>query len=287
MELPVFTVDSFSSGPFSGNPAAVCLLHSELQDDLYQKIAAEMNLSETAFIRKLNPTDDFHSGARFGLRWFTPATEVPLCGHATLASAAVLFTVTKNSNQTLTFETLSGALRARLDGDYIVMDLPINEPIAQDPKEVKELIKAAVGELTVQDVLYCGSLKKIIVRLSDTYERHVLESLKVDPQSLMRCETTGKVKSLVVTLKGNPAGQPAYDFYSRNFAPWYGVPEDPVTGSSHTVLGSYWAEKLGKLKMLAFQCSPRGGELKVSLREDGRVDVAGRAVIVLQGNLRL
>ncbi|XP_066549489.1 phenazine biosynthesis-like domain-containing protein isoform X2 [Amia ocellicauda] len=254
MELPVFTVDSFSSGPFSGNPAAVCLLHSELQDDLYQKIAAEMNLSETAFIRKLNPTDDFHS---------------------------------ENSNQTLTFETLSGALRARLDGDYIVMDLPINEPIAQDPKEVKELIKAAVGELTVQDVLYCGSLKKIIVRLSDTYERHVLESLKVDPQSLMRCETTGKVKSLVVTLKGNPAGQPAYDFYSRNFAPWYGVPEDPVTGSSHTVLGSYWAEKLGKLKMLAFQCSPRGGELKVSLREDGRVDVAGRAVIVLQGNLRL
>nr|XP_006630505.1 PREDICTED: phenazine biosynthesis-like domain-containing protein isoform X1 [Lepisosteus oculatus] len=287
MEIPIFTVDAFTNKPFEGNPAAVCLLQNELTQDLYQKIAAEMNLSETAFLQILNSTDDFHSGSRFGLRWFTPTNEVPLCGHATLASAAVLFYVKKNANATLVFETLSGELYARREGNRIVLDFPIYKPTVQDPNEVKELIESAAGEVAVQDVRYCAVTKKLLVRLPDTCDRSMLESLKPDPQSLMQSDSTGKVKGLILTLKGNPQGQPGYDFYSRYFAPWNGVSEDPVTGSAHTVLSSYWSEQLGKQKMLAFQCSRRGGELRLSVREDGRVDIAGEAVLVLQGKLTL
>ncbi|XP_041123627.1 phenazine biosynthesis-like domain-containing protein [Polyodon spathula] len=285
MQIPVFTVDAFTNKPFCGNPAAVCLIEDELQDDICQKIGSEMNLSETAFIKKLNSTDTFSSASRFGLRWFTPATEVPLCGHATLASAAVLFYIQKNANSSLTFETLSGELYARLSADHIILDFPIHTSTAQDPQEIKELIKTAVGDLAVQDVRYSSATKKLLVRLCDTYDRSVLESLKPDTESLMKSDSTGKVAGLIITLKGNQNGN--YDFYSRYFAPWYGVPEDPVTGSAHTVLASYWSEELGKKEMLACQCSRRGGQLKITVRGEGRVDIAGQTVTVLSGNLVL
>ncbi|NXE32716.1 PBLD protein, partial [Ptilorrhoa leucosticta] len=287
MQIPIFTVDAFTNRPFYGNPAAVCLLENDLDEDLHQKIATEMNLSETAFIRKLKPEDDFTKSSCFGLRWFTPANEVPLCGHATLASAAVLFHVQKNTNSVLTFVTLSGELKARQVKDHIVLDLPLYTAYPQVSQNfVHDMLsrKAAVGDMIVQDLRYSPDTKKLLVRLSDTYERSVLEELKVSAQSFLSAEKTGKVKGLILTVKGNSSGK-GHDFYSRYFAPWYGVPEDPVTGSAHAVLGSYWSEQLGKKEMLAFQCSRRGGELKISVRNDGRVDIAGQTAVVLKGNL--
>ncbi|XP_041715363.2 phenazine biosynthesis-like domain-containing protein isoform X3 [Coregonus clupeaformis] len=281
MEIPVFTVDAFTNIPFKGNPAAVCLLLHELQDDMYQNIAAEMNLSETAFIIPLNS-----KGARFSLRWFTPTTEVPLCGHATLASAAVLFNKKKNVNSTVVFETLSGELYVRQQGESIVMDFPLNKPTPlQGLNEFKDIVKAAVGDQPVQEVCLCGTTKMLMVRLADSCDRSVLTSLQPDPAVLLRVDTGGRVRCLLVTVIGDPGCQPGYDFYSRNFFPWFGVPEDPVTGSAHTVLAGYWSEKLGKKKMLAYQCSSRGGELELELKDDGRLNIAGQAVTVLQGIL--
>ncbi|KAJ6661569.1 hypothetical protein lerEdw1_013808 [Lerista edwardsae] len=260
----------------------------ELEEALYQKIAAEMNLSETAFIRKLHPTDDFTKSSHFGLRWFTPTNEVPLCGHATLASAAVLFHKKKNMNVALTFLTLSGELKARQGGDHIILDLPTYLTYPQDSQGMEELVKKAVGNMNVQEVRYSPDTKKLLVCLSDVYERSDLEKLKVNAQELLLAENTGKVKGLIVTLKGNRHGKhESYDFYSRYFAPWYGVAEDPVTGSAHAVLSSYWAQQLGKNEMCAFQCSGRGGKLKIILQKDGRVDIGGQAVIVSEGFLTI
>nr|XP_060624886.1 phenazine biosynthesis-like domain-containing protein [Anolis sagrei ordinatus] len=288
MQISIFTVDAFTDQPFRGNPAAVCLLEDKLEENQHQKIANEMNLSETAFIRKLHPTDDFTKSSRFGLRWFTPANEVPLCGHATLASAAVLFHAKKNVNPTLTFITLSGELIARQEEDHIILDLPLYFTHPQDIKEVEELVKAAVGDKSVQDVRYSSDTKKLLIRLSDAYERADLEKLKVDAEKLLSAEKTGRIKGVIVTLKGDGRGkQESYDFYSRYFAPWYGVSEDPVTGSAHAVLSSYWSQQLGKREMCAFQCSTRGGRLKISLRQDGRVDVGGQSSIVLKGFLTI
>ncbi|NWH74842.1 PBLD protein, partial [Piaya cayana] len=297
MQIPIFTVDAFTNQPFSGNPAAVCLLENDLDEDLHQKIATEMNLSETAFIRKLRPGDDFTKSSCFGLRWFTPTNEVPLCGHATLASAAVLFHVKKNTNSVLTFVTLSGELKAKQVGDHIVLDLPAYSTYPQGNNIsysndhvflclLQLLHQAAVGDLVVQDLRYSPDTKKFLVRLSDAYERSVLEELQVRAQRFLQVEKTGKVKGLILTLKGKSSGKDkGHDFYSRYFAPWYGVLEDPVTGSAHAVLSKYWSEQLGKKEMLAFQCSRRGGELKISLRDDGRVDIAGKSAVVFKGNL--
>ncbi|NP_001019582.1 phenazine biosynthesis-like domain-containing protein [Danio rerio] len=286
MEIPIFTVDAFTKVPFKGNPAAVCLIENELQDDLYQSIAAEMNLSETAFVIKGNSMD-FSTGSRFGLRWFTPKSEIALCGHATLASAAVLFYLKKNINPFVVFETMSGDLYVRQHEDSLIMDFPLNTPQPQDYSEFKDLLKAVVGDLPTEDVCYSPSTKKLMIRLADTCDRSDLVSLRPEADSLLRSETTGKIKSVVVTLKGAQKAQPGYDFYSRNFAPWVGIPEDPVTGSAHTVLAGYWSEKLKKKKMLAYQCSSRGGELKLEIRDDGRLDITGEAQIILQGTLKI
>ncbi|KAK7140124.1 hypothetical protein R3I94_012662 [Phoxinus phoxinus] len=286
MEIPIFTVDAFTNVPFKGNPAAICLMDNELQDNLYQSIAAEMNLSETAFITRRN-SKDFSSGAKFGLRWFSPKTEVALCGHATLASAAVLFYIKKNINPVVVFETMSGDLYVRQHEESLIMDFPLNKPKPQDQHEIKDLLKAAVGDLPIQDVCYSPSTKKLMIRLADTCDRSELISLRPEAKTLLRNETTGKIKSLIVTLKGPQTTQSGYDFYSRVFAPWVGVPEDPVTGSAHTVLVGYWSEKLEKKKMMAYQCSSRGGEVKMQIREDGRLDIIGQAQIILQGTLKI
>ncbi|ROL49088.1 Phenazine biosynthesis-like domain-containing protein 2 [Anabarilius grahami] len=237
----------------------------ELQDDIYQSIAAEMNLSDTAFITK-RKSMDFTSGARFGLRWFTPKSEYPLCGHATLASAAVLFYLKKNVNPVVVFETMSGELNVRQHEEYLIMDFPLNKPKPQDQYEIKELLKAAVGDLPIQDVCYSPTIKNLMIRLADTCNRSELMSLRPEAETLVRNETTGKIKSLIVTLKGTQTTQSGYDFYSRVFSPWVGVPEDPVT---------------------AYQCSSRGGELKLEIRDDGRLDIIGQARIILQGTLKI
>ncbi|KAM3876597.1 phenazine biosynthesis-like domain-containing protein 1 [Diretmus argenteus] len=287
MEIPVYTVDAFTNLPFKGNPAAICPLLHELSDELYQKIAAEMNLSETAFVTRINPSDNFTTGQVFRLRWFTPTNEVNLCGHATLATAAVLFQYKNNVNPTVVFETRSGDLSVTQQGQRIVMDFPLNPPTRQDPNEFRDIIKAAIGDHPVQDVYLSTTTKKLMVRLADSCERSLLTSLKVDPTALLSSERSGRVKGLILTMLGSPDCQPGYDFYSRYFAPWNGIPEDPVTGSAHTVLGSYWSDKLGKRKMRAYQCSRRGGELELEMRDDGRINIAGQTVTVLQGTIIL
>ncbi|XP_038557239.1 phenazine biosynthesis-like domain-containing protein 1 [Micropterus salmoides] len=287
MEIPVYTVDAFTNVPFKGNPAAICPLMHELSDELYQKIAAEMNLSETAFITRINPSDDFTTGSRFRLRWFTPTNEVNLCGHATLATAAVLFQYKKNVNPTLVFETKSGDLAVAQLGEGYIMDFPLNPPTQEEPNEFNDVIKAAVGNHPIQAVYLSSNTKKLMIRLADSCDRSVLTNLKVDPVALQNSERSGRVKSVLITMKGSPDCQPGYDFYSRVFAPWNGIPEDPVTGSAHTVLGSYWSVQLGKKKMLAYQCSSRGGELELEVRDDGRINIAGQTVTVLQGTITL
>ncbi|XP_039858917.1 phenazine biosynthesis-like domain-containing protein 1 isoform X1 [Simochromis diagramma] len=287
MEIPVYTLDSFTNLPFKGNPAAICPLLHELSDDLYYKIAAEMNLSETAFITRINPSDSFTTGSRFRLRWFTPTTEVDLCGHATLASAAVLFQHIKNVNPTLVFETKSGDLSVTQKEEGYIMDFPLNPPTRVDPNDFKDTIKVAVGNLPVQEVLFCYNTKKLLIRLADSCDISALTDLKVDTVALENTERSGRFCAVIITMKGSPDCQPRYDFYSRDFSPWFGVPEDPVTGSNHTILGSYWSEKLGKKKMLAYQCSSRGGELELELRDDGRINIAGQAITILQGTIKL
>ncbi|KAI4886231.1 hypothetical protein NFI96_023513 [Prochilodus magdalenae] len=287
MEIPMFIVDAFARSPFEGNPAAVCLLEKPLQEELYQNIASEMNLSETVFIIKLKPTDDFCSGTRFRIRWFTPIHEVELCGHATLASAAVLFYRRENANPVVVFETLSGELRVGQRGESVVMDFPLNKPEVQDQSEYKDLLKAAVGDLPIQDVCLCKNTYNLLVCLADTCDRSIFTSMKPNGDDLLKHETGSKFKGVIVTMKGDPTSQPKYDFVSRYFAPWHGVLEDPVCGSAHTILAPYWYERLGKKKMLAYQCSRRGGELELELRDDGRVDIAGRVVVLLQGTLKL
>ncbi|KAK7913386.1 hypothetical protein WMY93_013597 [Mugilogobius chulae] len=262
MEIPVYTLDAFTNLPFKGNPAAVCPLQHELSEEMYQKISAEMNLSETAFIIKLNPSDNFTTGSRFRLRWFTPTTEVNLCGHATLATARVLFQYENNVNDKLVFETRSGELCVSRYGDNCVMDFPLNPASPADPHEFRETIKAAC-------------------------DKSELCNLKIDPLALQRSDSTGKVKGVIVTMIGSPNEQPGYDFYSRYFAPWFGITEDPVTGSAHTVSGSYWAEKLGKRKLLAYQCSSRGGEMELEVRDDGRINISGTTVTIMRGTITI
>ncbi|XP_028298882.1 phenazine biosynthesis-like domain-containing protein 1 [Gouania willdenowi] len=287
MEIPVFTVDAFTDVPFRGNPAAVCPLMHDLNEDLYQKIAAEMNLSETVYITRIDPSDNFTTGSRFRLRWFTPTTEVNLCGHATLASAAVLFQCENNINPTVVFETKSGDLLVTQQEGGYVMDFPLNPPTQQNPEEFRDIVQAAVGNHPVQDVCLSFTTKKLLIRLADTCDRSVLTDLKVNFAALQSSESSGRVKGLIITVKGSADSSPQHDFYSRYFSPWFGIPEDPVTGSAHTVLGSYWSSKLGKMKMLAYQCSRRGGQLDLEVRDDGRINICGQAVIVLKGTIKL
>ncbi|XP_072484901.1 phenazine biosynthesis-like domain-containing protein isoform X2 [Notamacropus eugenii] len=245
MRLPVFVVDAFTGEAFRGNPAAVCLLENELDDKVRQKIAREMNHSETAFIQKLHPTDSFTQSSRFGLRWFTPAAEVPFCGHATLASSAVLFYKIKNVNPTLTFLTLTGEFKARRAEDGIIMDLPLCPTLPQDVKEVQDLIKSAVGNVVIQDVRYCPDTKYLFVRIDDSYGRAFLENLEVNTRNMTEIENTGKVMGFMLTVKGEGSRKiQGYDFYSRFFGPWLGVAEDPVTGQNPPVWGSDYSVRL-------------------------------------------
>jgi PhzF family phenazine biosynthesis protein len=274
-KVPIYFVDAFTDEKFKGNPAAVCLLKHKLEDEIMQNIAAEMNLSETAFLVPLDdkPIADSHS---FSLRWFTPKVEVPLCGHATLASAAVLFFETGTSKDEIYFKTLSGDLIAKKEGDGILLDFPLNEPKSVDPPV--ELLKSS-GISDYENVAFSKEAKKLLVHLKD--EKQV-KGLNPDFEKMMNTNPDEDMIGVIATSLGSPP----FDFISRFFAPWVGVNEDPVTGSAHTVLTPYWSEVLGKNEMTAFQASKRGGKLIVRKKED-RVELIGKAVIILRGELSL
>ena len=212
-----------------------------------------------------------------------------LCGHATLATAAVLFRKCNNPRSELRFRTKSGTLKALRNGDEITLDFPLN-PCArvEDRAQVQPLITAAVGSTRLEDVQYSSITKKLLLRFPDTFTRAELENLPVDPQVLINTpQQQGgeeiQVKGVILTVRGTE-----YDFLSRYFAPWVGIPEDPVTGAAHTVLASYWSEQLGRRRLRARQRSPRGGDVKVEVGEEGeRVKLSGQAYIVLEGKMML
>lgn len=261
--MKLYQVDAFTSKAFSGNPACVCITDEPLDTGLMQDIAAEMNLSETAFITERD------GGEGFDLRWFTPAREVDLCGHATLASAHILYQIKHvGADIEIRFHTRSGILRCRKQDSAILMDFPAAEV------KPSELPEGAVEALGISPV-YTG--------FSSFYFMIELESV----EALQNCKPDfARLKELsehcfIITA---PSDDETFDFYSRMFAPAYGIHEDPVTGSAHCLLGPYWGEKLGKLKLRAFQASARGGVLGVNLKGD-RVELAGQAITVMVGEL--
>jgi len=255
--IPVVQVDAFADAPFRGNPAAVCVLASPRDAEWMQNVAMEMNLSETAF---LHPEED-----GFALRWFTPAIEVALCGHATLASAHVLWEKghLKRGEQAR-FHTKSGLLTADQNADWIELNFPATQVEPADPPG--QLLEA----LAVQPV-YVGRNK--FDYLVEVESEETVRGLTPDHALLRRLP----VRGVIVTSRGGE-----YDFVSRFFAPGSGIDEDPVTGSSHCALTPYWSAKLGKTEMMAYQASRRGGVVKVRLDGD-RVRLSGQAVIVLEG----
>lgn len=262
MRRAIFVVDAFTNRAFAGNPAAVCVLPGPRDDGWRQDVAREMNLSETAFLER---RDD----ASYTLRWFTPAVEVDLCGHATLASAHILWeTGELAAGDTARFHTRSGILSAVKKGDWIEMDFPAEpEEPAVAPRELVE----ALGV----DPLYTGR-NRFDVLIEVAGERIVRE-LVPDMTRLKKVDMRG----VIVTSRSSSAG---FDFVSRFFAPSVGVDEDPVTGSAHCCLGPYWGAKLGKTSLSALQVSARGGILRVGLKKD-RVLIGGQAVTVLHAEL--
>ncbi|XP_045211394.2 phenazine biosynthesis-like domain-containing protein [Mercenaria mercenaria] len=291
-DLPIYTVDAFTDEPFSGNPAAICLVpHGKMMsDETFQKIAAEMNLSETAYIEHLSENSNFATSNEFKLRWFTPTNEVPLCGHATLASAAVLFFCSNNSSGAITFRSKSGPLIARRDGESITLDFPINPVEPYDRTAALSIIKEICDPALVSDVQYSPGTKKLLLRLEDNFSRELFEGLCPDPRALQATDSTGKVKGVIVTVRGSSvftdtSGQ-SFDFVSRYFAPWNGIPEDPVTGSAHTVLADFWRKQMDKSEFYARQCSKRGGDVKIKIMCD-RVELTGKAKVVLRGTFNM
>lgn len=259
MKLPLYQVDAFTSRVFAGNPAAVCILDTWIEDATLQAVAAENNLSETAFLVACD--------GGYEIRWFTPVAEVALCGHATLASAFVLFTCLAWPRESVRFRTRrSGSLVVTRRGDELEMDFPARP--ARAAPAPRGLV-AALGAAP-QEVL--ASVEDLLVVL-EAEER--VRNLAPDLAELARVEGRG----VIVTARGAERG---CDFVSRYFAPRVGIPEDPVTGSAHCVLVPYWARVLGKRDLRAVQVSQRGGELFCGDRGD-RVLIAGRAALYLQG----
>jgi PhzF family phenazine biosynthesis protein len=259
MQIPIYQVDAFTSRVFGGNPAAVCPLDAFLPDAVMQSIGNENNLSETAFL--------VANGDRYHLRWFTPENEIDLCGHATLASAHIVFTHLRPDLQQVAFDTKSGELIVKKQASGLLsMDFPSRppEPGASDSKLRQALGGKAGAILVSRDYLV----------VYETEEE--VRALKPDMNALAQMD-----RMVIVTAPGREV-----DFVSRFFAPSAGVPEDPVTGSAHCTLIPYWAQRLGKHKLHAYQVSRRGGELWCEWNGD-RVTMAGSAVEFLRGTIHL
>ncbi|HNX00829.1 MAG TPA: PhzF family phenazine biosynthesis isomerase [Candidatus Cloacimonadota bacterium] len=266
--IPIYIVDAFTDKPFAGNQAGVVLLDKPADEEWMQKVALEMGFSETAF------TYPVAEGEIFGLRWFTPMMEVMLCGHATLATAKVLFSAGMIKGEKVTFETMSGRLYASREEEYIKLDFPAEMPVNV---EKNNRITDAFELMEVHSISYASKNGFLLIHLPK--EKTVVD-LKPNMNLVRKVELT-HLKGVIVTAKSRKG----YDFVSRFFTPWEGIDEDPVTGSAHTVLAPYWGKILKKKEMKAFQASSRGGELLLRLLDNERVEILGHAVIVSKGEL--
>ena len=262
MRAPIFQVDAFTNRRFAGNPAAVIPLPSFLPDAMLQAIAQENNLAETAYL--------VPSGGDYQLRWFTPGTEVPLCGHATLASAAVVMERLEPARNEVVFHSASGPLTVKKNGAGYVMDFPTRlSEVIGTPAGLAEALGVVPVEVTENDFNYLALLKN----------EETVRAAEPDMAALIRIGKGG----LIVTARSD---DPQYDFVSRYFAPVKGIPEDPVTGSAHCMLAPYWAKRLGKTEFTAFQASPRGGKVLCRLRGD-RTELEGGCVFYLEGEVEI
>lgn len=259
MSIPIYVVDAFAEERFKGNPAAICPLETWLADDVMQAIAAENNLAETAFFVR-------RDGA-YDLRWFTPAVEVDLCGHATLASAYVITSHLEPDLDSIKFRTRSGELVVSRSGESLTLDFPALPP---QPVDRREAVAAALGSQP-EAVLVADKLLAVLA--SEAQVRAAAPKLEV--------VAAWPEDGLIITAPGEDC-----DFVSRYFAPHAGIPEDPVTGSAHCVLTPYWAARLGKSELFARQISKRGGQIRCVLAGD-RVLLSGRAVPYLEGYIHL
>ncbi|MEE2703275.1 MAG: PhzF family phenazine biosynthesis protein [Myxococcota bacterium] len=261
MPTPLFRINAFSQDPFGGNPAAICFLDREAHPDWMQAVAAELDLAETAFL--LRKGDDF------GLRWFTPTVEVPLCGHATLASAHAIWEAGRSDPEaTLRFQTKSGLLEARRQGDLIWLDFPALPP---SPAAAPPGLIEALGVRPS----YVGRGSEMFF-LVEVESADAVRALRPDFATLAQVGS-----GVIVTARADDARS---DFVSRFFAPSHGIDEDPVTGAAHCTLGPYWAHKLQRQTVTGYQASARGGIVQVRPRGP-RVELGGHAVTVLRGEL--
>jgi PhzF family phenazine biosynthesis protein len=261
MRAPIFQLDAFTTRRFAGNPAAVMPLNSFLGDATLQAIAAENNLAETAFL--------VPDGGDYHLRWFTPATEVPLCGHATLASAAVVMERLEPARSKVVFHSASGPLTVNRAETGYVMHFPIRAAeLVPPPPGLAEALGVVPVEVLANAFNYTALLASA----------QAVRELSPDIAAIARLDRSG----LIVTAPGDGN----YDFVSRYFAPAKGIPEDPVTGSAHCMLTPYWAERLNKREFRAFQASRRGGEIICRLTESG-VELEGSCVFYLEGEVEI
>uniref|UniRef100_A0A0K0FIG9 Phenazine biosynthesis-like domain-containing protein n=1 Tax=Strongyloides venezuelensis TaxID=75913 RepID=A0A0K0FIG9_STRVS len=312
--IPIFIVDAFTNEKFKGNQAAVVVSNTKFSENYYKKIAAEFNLSETAFPIPLD-NKTFQDSCRFNLRWFTPKIEVPLCGHATLATSHVIFNELGNVNKKIIFETLSGDLEVEKgsESESYIMNFPLynitqvlseNWKNAEDvfnetvnsPPELYQLIKCVIGELPLRNVYYTADCKKLIVELKGDINKDQLLAIKPNYSLMLTLHPNSDfVKGLVVTIKpDNPQeqgfidkdGKP-FDYVSRYFAPWVGINEDPATGSSQCALAPYFKARLNiNGPFYAFQCYPdRGAQFKINFSNDNRLLLTGYAKTVIKGGM--
>ncbi len=259
--MKIYCVDAFTAEPFAGNPAGVCVMEVDRDEGWMQSVAQEMNMSETAFLKP--------AGATFNLRWFTPVTEVDLCGHATLATAHIIWETGVAQGKEIIFSTRSGRLRARRHGDGIELDFPLVEV---GDVTAPDMLTDALGIDKRNNVMRAGP--DYLVELGAQTE---VEQIAPDMAKLREIDMRG----VIVTA---PSDERGTDFVSRFFAPACGIDEDPVTGSAHCALAPYWAQRLGKPSLTAKQISSRGGQLLVTLADD-RVLLRGSAVTVWRGEI--
>jgi len=270
--LPIYQIDAFADRMFAGNPAAVVPLDSWLSDAVMQNIALENNLSETAFVVKLDPAKN--DGADFHIRWFTPTVEVPLCGHATLASAFVIFNMLGFCGDLIRLQSASGILTARRDGDAIVLNFP-KQSIA--PDDVPVHVLAAISDARPTGTFRVASRDTDFVVVYD--DASVVRNMTPDMSALGKLAERG----VIVTAPGD---QPGIDMVSRYFLPALGIDEDPVTGYMHCVVSPYWAERNGKSNVVGYQASKRGGIVDCTIDGD-RVHLKGNALLYLKGEIYL
>ncbi len=264
--IKTYFVDSFTTEPFKGNPAGVCILNNEMSNEKMLKIAREIGFSETAFIKKIEDQDTY------SIRFFSPKREIPLCGHATLASAKIIFEKTPASSiRFITGENLN--LIIKKDTENIIMEFPVYDTT---PLTTPQSVLSALGLENVMNSSYSPKNKIILLEIADA---EILAALKPDFTALINsCEN---INGVLVTA---PSNTEQYDFHYRYFWPWAGTNEDPVTGGVQTFLTKYWSIRLNKKKMKAFQSSHRTGFMKVELDND-KVLIYGTAVTVFEGNL--